>query len=80
MAASILDVGYFETSLLTDFASDTLLERLIGLEEACDEAVVVATEIFCLDEENLVVATFDSDDDGRRNWGIGLVMARGADA
>ncbi len=41
---------------------------------------MVAAEVLCLDEENLIVATFDADDDGRGNGGVGFVVAGGADA
>lgn len=50
LAAGVLDIGNFEIGLLSDLASDALLERLIGLEETCYEAVVVTAEILCLDE------------------------------
>ena len=78
LATPILYVCDFETRLLTDLAADALLEALSHLDKARHEPIVVVAEIAGTDHEYLILSSLDSDDDGRRDGGVGLVAALGA--
>src|SRR3954464_11957238 len=67
LTREVADVVYAHAAFFADFALDTLLERLPGLDEAGERAVHARREVRPSPEEKLVGAAHQHHDGGRHS-------------